>query len=123
MGRVLKPSAERFSVRFNEKKLYRGGVPHNAVGKLNGISRAGVFVLRQDSSRLAGIVSSSFSPTILPAVRSLKFVRYHSGDGNWVARQAEISLANRKTLYALDAFHIENGEIIEQQNHHDPRPA
>jgi hypothetical protein len=56
MGIVLKPSAERFSVRFNEKKLHRSGVKHNAVGKLNGISGAGVFVLRQDSPRLAGIV-------------------------------------------------------------------
>jgi len=23
----------------------------------------------------------------------------------------------------LDAFRVENGEIIEQQNHYDPRPA
>ena len=56
MGTVIKPSAERFSIRFNQKQLYRGGVRQNAVGKLNGISGAGVFVLRQDSPRLAGIV-------------------------------------------------------------------
>jgi hypothetical protein len=56
MGTVLKPSAQRFSIRFNEKHLYRSGRRHNAVGKLNGISGAGVFVLRQDSPRLAGIV-------------------------------------------------------------------
>jgi len=56
MGTVFKTFPERFSVRFNEKKLYRSGVKHNAVGKLNGISGAGVFVLRQDSPRLAGIV-------------------------------------------------------------------
>jgi hypothetical protein len=24
---------------------------------------------------------------------------------------------------AFDAFRIENGQIIEQQNHYDPRPA
>jgi hypothetical protein len=36
---------------------------------------------------------------------------------------AEISRANSNTLYVLDAFLIENGEIIEQQNHYDPRPA
>jgi hypothetical protein len=56
MGTVLKPYAERFSIRFNEKKLYRSSVRQNAVGKLNGISGAGVFVLRQDSQRLAGVV-------------------------------------------------------------------
>jgi hypothetical protein len=65
----------------------------------------------------------TFFNSILPAVRSLKFLRYYTGDGGWVAGQAEISLANRKTLYVLDAFHVENGEIIEQQNHYDPRPA
>lgn len=56
MGTVHKPSAKRFSIKFNEKQLYRSGVRQNAVGKLNGISGAGVFVLRQDSPRLAGIV-------------------------------------------------------------------
>jgi SnoaL-like protein len=60
---------------------------------------------------------------ILPAVGSLKFLHYYTGDGGWVAGQAEISLANSKTLYVLDAFLIEDGEIIEQQNHYDPRPA
>ena len=64
-----------------------------------------------------------FFTSILPAVRSLKFLHYYRGDGGWVAGQAEISLANGKTLYALDAFRVENGEIIEQQNHYDPRPA
>ena len=60
---------------------------------------------------------------ILPAVGSLRFLRYYLGDGGWVAGQAELSLANGKTLYVLDAFRIESGEIIEQQNHYDPRPA
>ena len=60
---------------------------------------------------------------ILPAVRSVRFLHYYVGDNGWAAGQAEISLANTKTLYALDAFLIENGEIIEQQNHYDPRPA
>jgi hypothetical protein len=65
----------------------------------------------------------TFFNSILPAVRSLKFLRYYTGDGGWVAGQAEISPANSETLYVLDAFHVENGEIIEQQNHYDPRPA
>jgi hypothetical protein len=64
-----------------------------------------------------------FFTGILPAVRSLRFLRYYTGDGGWVAGQAEIGLANGKTLYALDAFLVQNGEIIEQQNHYDPRPA
>ena len=56
MGSVLKTSRERFSVRFNEKQLYRSGAKQNQVGKLNGISGAGVFVLRNDSPKLAGII-------------------------------------------------------------------
>jgi hypothetical protein len=60
---------------------------------------------------------------ILPALRSVKFLRCYTGDSGWVAGQAEISLANGKALYVLDAFLVENGEIIEQQNHYDPRPA
>jgi hypothetical protein len=70
-----------------------------------------------------GRVNCAFFNSILPAVRGLKFLRHYTGDGGWVAGQAEISLANSKTLYVLDAFHIENGEIIEQQSHYDPRPA
>ena len=38
-------------------------------------------------------------------------------------RSERSSLANDKTLYVLDAFLIENGEIIEQQNHYDSRAA
>jgi hypothetical protein len=64
-----------------------------------------------------------FFSGILPAVRSLKMLRYYSGDDGWAAGQAEIALANGKTLYVLDAFRIENGRIAEQQNHYDSRPA
>lgn len=64
-----------------------------------------------------------FFDGILPAVQSLRFLRYYTGEGGWVAGQAEIGLANGKTLYALDAFRVENGRIVEQQNHYDPRPA
>jgi hypothetical protein len=64
-----------------------------------------------------------FFTSILPAVRSLNVLHYYTGDGGWVAGQAEIGLSNGKTLYVLDAFRIEHGEIIEQQNHYDPRPA
>jgi hypothetical protein len=64
-----------------------------------------------------------FFNSILPAVRSLKLLHSYTGDGGWVAGQAEIGLSNGETLYVLDAFRAENGEIIEQQNHYDPRPA
>jgi len=64
-----------------------------------------------------------FFNSILHAVRSHKLLHYYSGDGGWVAGRPEIILANGKTLYALDAFRVENGEIIEQQNHYDPRAA
>jgi len=64
-----------------------------------------------------------FFAGILPAVVSLKFLHCYLGDAGWAAGQSEIRLANSKTLYVLDAFHIEDGEIIEQQNHFDPRPA
>jgi hypothetical protein len=60
---------------------------------------------------------------ILPAVSSLKFIRYYSGESGWSAGQAEIGLANGKTLYVLDAFLIEKGQIIQQQNHYDSRAA
>jgi hypothetical protein len=60
---------------------------------------------------------------ILPAVRSLAFLRYYRSDADWVAGQAEISLANGRTLYAFDAFRVEDNEIVEPQNDHDPRPA
>lgn len=64
-----------------------------------------------------------FFAGILPALRSVKVVRHYAGQAGWVAAQAEIALANGKTLYALDAFHVQNGEIVEQQNHYDSRPA
>ncbi|HKV77136.1 MAG TPA: nuclear transport factor 2 family protein [Candidatus Sulfotelmatobacter sp.] len=60
---------------------------------------------------------------ILPAVSSLRFIRYYGGDGGWSAGQAEISLANGKTLYVMDAFLIESGDIVAQQNHYDSRAA
>ena len=64
-----------------------------------------------------------FFTSILPAVRGVKVLRYYTGDGGWIAGQAEISLANGKTLYVLDTFRVENGEILEQQNHFDARVA
>jgi hypothetical protein len=64
-----------------------------------------------------------FFTGILPAIRGLKMLRHYAGDNGWAAGQAEITLANGNTLYALDAFRIEGRKIVEQQNHYDPRPA
>ena len=66
---------------------------------------------------------TEFFAGILPAIRSAQMLRYYAGEGGWAAGQAEFALANGKKLYALDAFRVENGEIVEQQNHYDPRPA
>ena len=59
----------------------------------------------------------------MPALRGVKVVRHYTGEAGWVAAQAEIALSNGKTLYVLDAFHVQRGEIVEQQNHYDSRPA
>ena len=56
LGANRKSSPTRFSIRFSDRQLHRSGVKQNAVGKLNGISGAGVYVLRNDSPKLAGIV-------------------------------------------------------------------
>ena len=39
-----------------------------------------------------------FFDNILPAIRSVKFLRYYTSESNWVAGQAEISLANSNML-------------------------
>lgn len=64
-----------------------------------------------------------FFEGILPALRGVKVVRHYTGETRWVAAQAEIALSNGKTLYVLDAFHVQKGEIVEQQNHYDSRSA
>ena len=64
-----------------------------------------------------------FFAGILPALRSVRMVRHYASEAGWVAGQAEIALSNGKTLYVLDAFYVQKGEIVEQQNHYDPRAA
>ena len=77
MGTVRNPTGERFSITFSEKHLYRRGVKQNPVGKLNEISGAGVFVLRHDTPRLAGIV-----------------IEYHK-------RRSEIIVTNSRALWVM----------------------
>jgi hypothetical protein len=64
-----------------------------------------------------------FFTGILPALGSVKVMRHYVCEAGWVGAQAEIELANGKTLYVMDAFRVQNGEIIEQQNHYDSRAA
>ena len=64
-----------------------------------------------------------FFAAILPALGNVKLVRHYAGEAGWVAAQAEMQLANGKTLYVCDAFFIQQGKIIEQQNHYDSRAA
>lgn len=56
LGTVLRHSPGRFSIGFSRKRAYRNGKKLSRVGKLNGISGGGAFVLREDRPRLAGIV-------------------------------------------------------------------
>ena len=64
-----------------------------------------------------------FFAGILSALGNVKVMRHYAGEAGWVAAQAEIALANGKMLYVFDAFHVQKGEIIEQQNHYDSLPA
>jgi hypothetical protein len=64
-----------------------------------------------------------FFAGILPALGGVKVIRHYTGEVGWVAAQAEITLSNGKTLFVLDAFHVQRGEIVEQQNHYDSRTA
>ncbi len=56
LGTIRRSSPTRFSIGFNDKNLRRSGRKYGAIGKLNGISGAAVYVLRNDAPRLAGIV-------------------------------------------------------------------
>jgi hypothetical protein len=53
---VLKTYKERFSVVLSRKHVRCNGQKLQRLGKLNGISGGGVFVLRKDTPKLAGIV-------------------------------------------------------------------
>jgi hypothetical protein len=56
LGTVFRSSPGRFSVRFSRKHTHRNGQRLQRIGKLNGVSGGGAFVLRDDRPRLAGIV-------------------------------------------------------------------
>jgi hypothetical protein len=63
LGTVFRSSAGRFSVRLSRKHAHRNGRKLPRIGKLNGISGGGAFVLRNDRPRLAGVVIEYHSNT------------------------------------------------------------
>ena len=54
----------------------------------------------------------NFFSSILPAVRSLNFLRYYTGERGWVAGQAEIGLANGKTRMPSTHFSLKTARSI-----------
>ena len=63
----------------------------------------------------------AFFEPILPNISSVKVLRtFVSGD--WVAVRADIAVGPA-VLRVVDCLKIENGQIVEQENHYDPRPA
>jgi hypothetical protein len=65
----------------------------------------------------------AFLNPLLPALGEVKVIR-HFVEDDWVATRADVGLAtNPNPLRVIDAFRIENGQIVEQENHYDPRPA
>lgn len=63
LNEIHKTSLERFSVKLSRQHCRRAGSRVQRIGKLNGISGGAVFVLRNDTPRLAGIVIEYHSNT------------------------------------------------------------
>ncbi len=66
----------------------------------------------------------AFLNPLLPNLSKVEVVR-HFVEGGWICTQANVGLATDppKALRLVDCFRIENGKIVEQENHYDPRPA
>jgi hypothetical protein len=60
---------------------------------------------------------------VLPALGSITLLRVYASDGDWVAGRADIHLAGGGVLRVCDEFRVVDGQIVEQENHYDPRPA
>lgn len=56
LTKIFKTSESRFSVRLGLNNVYRRGKRLPRLGKLEGISGGGAFVIRNDAPKLAGIV-------------------------------------------------------------------
>jgi hypothetical protein len=81
MSNVFKATPERFSIRLSRKHVRRGGKEVQRIGKLNGLSGGGVFVLRNQTPALAGIV-----------------IEYHSNSAEIVCTSSKVVWAMVKQL-------------------------
>lgn len=66
----------------------------------------------------------AFLNPLLPNLGRIEVIR-HLIEGNWICTRANVGLAAgpSATLRVVDCFRIEKGQIAEQENHYDPRPA
>ena len=63
-----------------------------------------------------------FFEPMLPALAHVETIRFFA-DEDWATGRALITLANGRQLHVCDVFHVVNGQIVEQENYYDPRPA
>jgi hypothetical protein len=68
---------------------------------------------------------AEYIEAVLPALGEVHLVDWFINESlTAVVGKAEISLANGRTLRVADLFEVdENGRIVAQENHYDPRPA
>ncbi len=66
----------------------------------------------------------AFLSPLLTNLGKIEVIR-HFIAGDWVATRANVWLATDPpaALRVVDCFRIEKGQIVEQENHYDPRPA
>jgi limonene-1,2-epoxide hydrolase len=119
-------TAAATDVRTVARAYFRGLAQHD----LSGIPWAADVRLRTPLNPEGGseaeicgrdAVHAFFTP-ILPALTKVDVLRELT-DGDAVAVRALIELANGRRLHVCDIFIVRDGEIIEQQNYYDPRPA
>jgi hypothetical protein len=69
-------------------------------------------------------VEAYFTP-ILPAIADVRLVDVYVNQSMTAAMgKADLTLANGKRLRVADLFEVDdNGLIVAQENHYDPRPA
>jgi hypothetical protein len=68
---------------------------------------------------------AEYLEAVLPALGEVRLVDWYVNDSlTAVVGKAEITLTNGRTLRVADLFEVDNdGRIVAQENHYDPRPA
>jgi len=66
----------------------------------------------------------AFLNPLLPNLGKIEVIR-HCVEGDWVCSRANVGLVSDppRALRVVDCFRVERGQIVEQENHYDPRPA